>query len=227
MQRVIAVFVGLGVLFLIPFLIWGDLFDAALTREGSIAWMESFGPLGWLAGIGLLVSDLVIPIPSTVIMSALGYVYGALLGGLLATLGSCLSGLLGYFLCRYFGTRAAARLVGEGPLLEMESAFREMGGWLVVLSRWLPLFPEVVACMAGLARMPLSVFGLALVCGSLPLGLAFALIGSLGVSSPLSSLVLSAVLPPLLWLFARRLLGGQEGVSRSSLGARRDSRRYR
>ena len=206
MLRFIAVFVGLGVLFLIPFLIWGDLFDAALTRQGSIAWMESFGPLGWIAGIGLLVSDLVIPIPSTVIMSALGYLYGAVLGGLLATLGSCLSGLLGYFLCRCFGTRAAASLVGEEPLVEMETTFRQMGGWLVVLSRWLPLFPEVVACMAGLAKMPLPIFGLALVCGSLPLGLVFALIGSLGVSSPLSALALSAVLPPLLWLAARRLL---------------------
>ena len=86
MLRFIAVFVGLSVIFLIPFLIWGDLFDAALTREGSISWIESFGPLGWQAGIGLLVSDLVIPIPSTIIMSALGYLYGAVLGGLLATL---------------------------------------------------------------------------------------------------------------------------------------------
>ena len=206
MLRFIAVFVGLSVIFLIPFLIWGDLFDAALTREGSISWMESFGPLGWLAGIGLLVLDLVIPIPSTIIMSALGYLYGAVPGGLLATLGSCLSGLLGYFLCRCFGIRAAARLVGEEPLGEMETTFRQMGGWLVVLSRWLPLFPEVVACMAGLARMPFPVFLVALVCGSLPLGFVFALIGSLGVSSPFSALALSAVLPPLLWLAARRLL---------------------
>ena len=81
-----------------------------------------------------------------------------------------------------------------------------MGGWLVVLSRWLPLFPEEVACTAGLAKMPLPLVGLALVCGSLPLGLVFALIGSLGVSSPLSALALSVVLPPLLWLGARRLL---------------------
>ena len=206
MLRFIAVFVGLSVIFLIPFLIWGDLFDAALTREGSISWMESFGPLGWLAGVGLLVSDLVIPIPSTIIMGGLGYLYGAVPGGLLATLGSCLSGLAGYFLCRFFGVRAAARLVGEEPLGEMETTFRRMWGWLVVLSRWLPLFPEVVACMAGLAKMPFPIFLVALVCGSLPLGFVFALIGSLGVSSPFSALALSAVLPPLLWLGARRLL---------------------
>ena len=216
MLRVTAVLIGLGGLFLIPFLIWGGRFDAALTREGSIAWMESFGSLGWLAGVGLLVSDLVIPIPSTVVMSALGYLYGAALGGLLGTLGSCLSGLLGYFLCRTFGTRAAVRLVGEGPLVEMEATFREKGGWLVVLSRWLPLFPEVVACMAGLARMPLPIFGSALLCGSLPLGLTFALIGSLGVSSPLAALALSAVLPPLLWLAARRLLCSRFQVPDSS-----------
>ncbi len=206
MLRLIAAFAALSVIFLIPFLIWGDLFETALTRHGSISWMESFGSLAWLAGVGLLVSDLVIPIPSTVVMSALGYLYGAVPGGLLATLGSCLSGLLGYVLCRCLGVRAAAALVGEEPLGEMEATFRRTGGWLVVLSRWLPLFPEVVACMAGLARMPFRVFLAALFCGSLPPGMVFASIGAVGVSSPYSALALSAVLPPLLWLGARKLL---------------------
>jgi uncharacterized membrane protein YdjX (TVP38/TMEM64 family) len=70
----------------------------------------------------------------------------------------------------------------------------------VALSRWLPVFPEVIACMAGLARMPLSTFLIALLCGSAPLGFAFASIGHAGVEHPVLALALSALAPPLLWL---------------------------
>ena len=75
-----------------------------------------------------------------------------------------------------------------------------VGAWLVVLSRWLPIFPEVIACLAGLARMPPLSFFAALACGSAPLGFVFAAIGHAGVSHPVLAIALSAGLPPLLWL---------------------------
>ncbi len=206
MLRFAVFFAVISVAFLIPFLIWGDRFDAVLTREGTVLWIQTFGGWGWLAGVVLLTSDLLLPIPSTIVMSALGYLYGPWVGGLLAALGSSLAGVLGYFLCRRFGVAAALPLVGTESLIEIENSFRRIGPWLVVFSRWLPLFPEVVACMAGLARMPFWIFLSALVCGSMPLGFAFALIGFLGVTRPLAAFALSAVLPPLLWLLARRRL---------------------
>jgi uncharacterized membrane protein YdjX (TVP38/TMEM64 family) len=145
-------------------------------------------------------SDLVLPIPATAVMAALGFVYGPVAGGLIATLGSFLSGALAYLLCRRFGRPAAARLLGPRQLMEAERLFARVGGWLVVLSRWLPVFPEVIACMAGLARMRPLPFFVALACGSAPLGFAFAAIGHAGVDHPVLAIALSAVLPPLLWL---------------------------
>jgi uncharacterized membrane protein YdjX (TVP38/TMEM64 family) len=198
--RLFFIFVGLAALVLIPFAIWGESFERAFSQTGAIEWLSRYGRFAWAAGIGLLVMDLFLPVPATAVMAALGYVYGPLAGGLIGALGSCLSGALAYTLCRALGQPAARRLLGPKGLAEGERLFARVGGWLVVLSRWLPVLPEVVACMAGLTRMPIRTFGLALVCGSTPLAFAFAAVGHAGVERPLLAIGLSALLPPLLWL---------------------------
>lgn len=206
MGRLSLVVVMLSALLLVPFLLWGDVFEASLTQAGTVKWILGFGPFGWVAAILLLMADLALPIPATVVMSAAGYLYGPVLGGLIAAAGSCAAGLLGYGVSRSFGISAAARLVGDEKLKEMEATFRKRGGWLIVLSRWLPLVSEVVSCLAGLARMPFRIFLPALVSGSLPLGFAFALIGSLGNTHPYLAVLMSVFVPPLLWALIRRYI---------------------
>jgi len=63
-----------------------------------------------------------------------------------------------------------------------------------------------MACMAGLASMSFNLFLAALLCGSVPLGFAFAAIGHIGESRPVLTLGLSIVLPVILWLVCRPLL---------------------
>lgn len=191
---------------ILPFMIWGEHFDAALSLDGARAWMERYGQWAWLAGVLLLCADIVLPIPSTVVMSALGLMYGWWLGGLIAAGGSMLSGVVAYSACRALGHRAAIWIAGEEGLAKGERLFSKHGGWLVATSRWMPVLPEAVACLAGLVRMPWRVFLISLVCGSLPLGFGFAAIGALGASSPGLAITLSAVVPVLLWLLARRLM---------------------
>jgi uncharacterized membrane protein YdjX (TVP38/TMEM64 family) len=200
MLRLFGIFVVLAILVLIPFLIWGEGFEQRFSQAGAIDWLRDYGRWAWAAGILLLVSDLVLPIPATAVMAALGFVYGPVAGGLTATVGSVASGALAYLVCRRFGRPVAVRLLGPQDLMEGERLFARVGAWLVVLSRWLPIFPEVIACMAGLARMPPLSFFIALVCGSAPLGFVFAVIGHAGVAYPIVAIALSAGLPPLLWL---------------------------
>ena len=200
MLRLFAVFVILAILVLIPFLIWGEGFEQRFGQAGAIEWLRDHGRWAWAAAIVLLVSDLFLPIPATAVMAALGYIYGPIAGGLIATIGSFCSGALAYLLCRNLGRPVAVRVLGERDLVEGERLFAKVGGWLVVLSRWLPIFPEVIACMAGLARMPRVRFFAALACGSAPLGFVFAAIGHAGVAHPVLAIALSAGLPPLLWL---------------------------
>jgi uncharacterized membrane protein YdjX (TVP38/TMEM64 family) len=198
--RLFLIFLGLAVLVLIPFAIWGEGFERSLSGAAAIDWLTQHGRWAWAAGIVLLVSDLFLPVPATAVMAALGYVYGPFVGGLIGAFGSCLAGGLAYGLCRTLGQPAARRLLGPEGLADGERLFARVGGWLVVLSRWLPVFPEVIACMAGLTRMPARIFALALVCGSAPLAFTFAAVGHAGVERPLLAIGLSALLPPLLWL---------------------------
>jgi uncharacterized membrane protein YdjX (TVP38/TMEM64 family) len=222
MLRLLGLFLLLALAVLIPFAIWGSGFEQSFSPEGAAAWLTGYGQWAGVAGILLLMSDLVLPIPATAVMAALGFVYGPVVGGLIATSGSFLSGALGYLLCRWFGQPVALRLLGPNDLLEGERLFARVGGWLVVLSRWLPVFPEVIACMAGLSRMPPLPFFAALACGSAPLGFVFAMIGHAGVDFPVLAIALSAGLPPLLWLGvqpyfrAKRLTHVKEGTREDS-----------
>ncbi|NIP94217.1 MAG: DedA family protein, partial [Akkermansiaceae bacterium] len=73
-------------------------------------------------------SDLFLPIPGTVVMSALGYIYGLWLGGLFAALGSILAGLLAYGLCRLLGRGAAEWIAGKEDLAKGEEVFGGSAG---------------------------------------------------------------------------------------------------
>jgi uncharacterized membrane protein YdjX (TVP38/TMEM64 family) len=205
MRRLALVFLALAGLVLVPFLLWGERLEAALDPAALAARLQAQGPLATLVAMGLLWSDLLLPIPATAVMSALGLVHGTLLGGLLGAAGSILAGLTGYGLCRALGPRAAQAILGADGLREGEQLFDRVGAWLVLLSRWLPVFPEVVACMAGLARMHLPTFLVALAAGSLPMALAFAALGAFGVERPGLALALSALAPPVIWLLVRPL----------------------
>lgn len=203
-MRLVWIFVGLTLALAIPFLLFGDV--KLFTPEGAVAWLRGFGQWAWLAGMLLLVADLFLPVPGTAIMAALGFTYGPVLGGLVGAGGSFLSGALAYGLCRALGRRAATRLASEADLAKGEALFQRWGAWLVVLSRWLPLFPEVIACMAGLTQMSPAVFFLALTCSSVPLGFTYAAIGHAGGEHPTLALLVSMGLPPLLWWAIHRFL---------------------
>jgi uncharacterized membrane protein YdjX (TVP38/TMEM64 family) len=117
-----------------------------------------------------------------------------------------LAGLVAYAFCRWLGRPAALRIAGEDGLRQGEEFFAGGGAWLVLLSRWLPVLPEAVACLAGLTRMPFRRFVVALACGSLPMGFAFAAIGAVGREDPGLAIALSVAVPIVLWLVARRWL---------------------
>ena len=191
---------------IIPWLIWGDALEAAFTVEGARNWMGGYGAGAGFAGIGLLVADLALPIPSTLVMSALGLTYGTWVGGLYAAAGTAAAGLVAYALSRWLGRPLALRLAGEEGLRSGEGLFVRGGAWLVAGSRCLPILPEAVACLAGLHRMPFRAFLFALLCGSVPTGFLFAAIGALGQAEPAWALGLSVAVPVLLWLAARRWL---------------------
>ena len=206
-HRVLATLVALLLVGTIgPWLIWGEAFERSFSLVGTLTWLRELGPWAAAAGVGLLVADIALPIPSTIVMSALGATYGFWVGGLLSILGSMLAGLTAYGLARWAGRPAAIWIAGEDSLVRTEELFARGGAWLVLTSRWLPILPEAVACLAGLARMPFRTFFWALMVGSVPLGLTFAWVGTLTEDREGLALALSAGLPIGAWLLSQRWL---------------------
>ena len=213
-MRLLWMFLGLAVVVLIPFLIWGDWFQRSFDRDSAQIWLQSLGAWAWAAAIGLLVSDLFLPVPATPIMSALGFVYGTAVGGLVGAAGAFLSGSLAYLLCRKLGEKAALRILGPEDLDKGRRLFSSAGGWIIALSRWLPILPEVTSCLAGLTRMPARKFFLSLACGCLPMAFAFAWIGAQGKANPQWAIGLSVALPVIFWGLTSLLLRRAAGASR-------------
>jgi membrane protein DedA with SNARE-associated domain len=110
-----------------------------------------------------------------------------------------LAGMLGYGVGRFFDEKFAKRWLGEKDFEKGRSLFEKSGAWVVAMSRALPILPEVLACMAGLLRMPFGTFVIALACGSVPMGFLFAWIGMVGREQPAWGLAFSLGVPAVLW----------------------------
>ena len=167
--------------------------------DDALLALRSYGSWAWAVGIALIWADLVLPVPQTAAIAALGVIYGTLLGGLLGSLGLITGGLLGYGLMFTSARRLVQRFAGRQSLDRMESLFSRNGAWAIVLTRSLPYsVPEAMVFLAGVAGMPIAKFAAALTVGSVPTAFAFAAIGAGWADQPMLALGVSYVLPILL-----------------------------
>jgi uncharacterized membrane protein YdjX (TVP38/TMEM64 family) len=198
-MRLVFLMVTLAVFFLLGWWAFGEGLEEAWNVERLADRFEAARSWAWLAGILLLIADLLLPIPGTVVMSALGAVYGFWIGGLISAIGAMLAGMFGYGVGRFFNEEFAKRWLGEEDFEKGRNLFKKSGAWVLATSRALPILPEVLSCMAGLLRMPFGKFMVALACGSVPMGFLFAWIGTVGREQPAWGLAFSLGVPALLW----------------------------
>jgi uncharacterized membrane protein YdjX (TVP38/TMEM64 family) len=193
---IIAVVVALT---LVPTLILDDEIDAAFAGEAGLERLRSFGAWAWLVGIGLIVSDLVLPVPSTAVISGLGMLYGPWLGGLVGGIGSTAAGLVAYSVGRWIGGPALRLFIGPEEMARLPRFFARHGLWAIAVSRWMPLLPEALCALAGTAHMRILPFLAALSCGSFAMGFAFGFLGVYYVDRPVAGLLISALVPLVIW----------------------------
>ena len=189
--KVVALALALGACVTIP---------TPSEANAAVLLLRRYDAWAWAVGIALIWADVVLPVPQTVVIAALGLAYGPVLGGLLGSVGLITGGLLGYGLMFTSARRIVRRVVGAEFMSRMEGLFERAGAWGIVLTRSLPYsVPEAMVFLAGLAAMPLGKFAAALVIGSIPVGFAFAAIGAGWADQPIQALLASYVLPiPLL-----------------------------
>jgi len=136
------------------------------------------GPVAALSIVVILVVDVFIPIPSSVVMIVSGVLFGVIGGAVLSLVGSLGGNLLGFELARRHGRRVSARLVGAGQLERMEIVFERYGAVAIILSRPVPVLMETLSLVAGLARMQRGTFLATSLLGTIPACLIYAFAGA-------------------------------------------------
>ncbi len=141
-------------------------------------WLEGAGVVAALLGVGLLVVDVALPVPSSLVMIAHGALFGVVVGTLLSLVGSLGVALLGFALGRH-GGRLLERLVSPAEWAQADRLLHRWGALAIVVSRPVPLLAETVAVLAGASPMSWGQAAAAAFVGSLPAALLYALTGAI------------------------------------------------
>jgi uncharacterized membrane protein YdjX (TVP38/TMEM64 family) len=156
------------------------------------SWVTHAGAGSAAIVIGLLASDILLPVPSSLVMILSGVAFGVWWGSLVALVGSIGGEWLGFEIVRRYGRRASARLVGDDEIERLARVFARHGAVAVVVTRALPVVMETMSVVAGLSRMSRKTFLLASLVGTVPIVVVYAYAGA--VSRQTGSLVPAIVI---------------------------------
>ncbi len=176
MRRYLLLIAGLLIIFLSLFLLAEALGIPLLTEPTP--WLKQRGLAAAAVGVGLLIADVLLPIPSSLVMIAHGAVFGVPVGTLLSLAGSEGAALAGFALGRYGGAPLIARLVSSTERERIDRLLARYGALAIVVTRPVPLIAETTAIMAGASPLGWGRTALAALVGSLPPALLYALTGA-------------------------------------------------
>jgi uncharacterized membrane protein YdjX (TVP38/TMEM64 family) len=176
-------------------------------------WLNHGGVLAAALGVGLLVADVLLPVPSSLVMVAHGALFGVLGGTLLSLLGSTGAAMFGFWIGRR-GGRLLERLVTTEERERADQLLERWGMLAIILTRPIPLLAETVAIMAGASRMGWGRTALAALAGSLPPALLYALTGASAGRFQNSTLMFVFVLlvTGFFWMVGRRVMPVQKSA---------------
>ena len=181
--------------------------SGVLTEDDIKAWLEAATNINpWyvaLAVVLILAIDIFIAVPTLTTCILSGYFLGFIWGGLAASIGLLSAGLIGYWLSRSLGEKVLKIIICSSEKREeAKETFGQYGLAMIMLSRSSPIFSEVCACMAGMAKMKFTKFFLAWYINSIPYALIAAYSGSISsFENPKPAIYTMIGLYMVLWLF--------------------------
>lgn len=188
-------------LFLCLFAIAGFvLFEAAgLSLEGLLRSSTSKVALA-VIGVLLLAVDVLLPVPSSVVMVGNGVLFGAVTGGLLSVLGGLISSAVGY----YIGARSkrlVANFTGSNDQTRAEAFLAKYGYAAIVASRPIPILAEAVAIISGTLNLKLRKVLVSSLLGLTPVSFVYSITGAYSTSldSAFWAFALNLGVAALLW----------------------------
>ncbi|NUQ64181.1 MAG: VTT domain-containing protein [Pirellulales bacterium] len=154
------------------------------------------------AVVGLLSTDVFLPIPSSVVSTVAGNALGIAAGAAASWAGMTLGAALGFALARAFGRPLAMRFAGREDLERIDRASDRFGPLVLVLARPVPVLAEASVLFLGTTRLGWTAFFLPVALSNLGIAVVYAALGNL-VQLPIA-VAASIALPLVAAAVARR-----------------------
>lgn len=190
---------------IVPFVLLGGTIDAWFQQ-----WTERPQHPGWSAAlvVGLLATDVFLPVPSSMISTFGGGQLGWFGGTLASWLGLSAGAIAGFALARWLGPAFTQRFARQQSLDQMQALSNRFGPGVIILTRGVPILAEASVLLLGLQRLEWRRFLPPLLLSNLGLSLVYAVFGDFAArydSTPLA-LAVSILLPVIVTAVVQRRL---------------------
>ena len=179
------------------------LFDVAgISLDGWLHQESTFALA--LGSVLLLGVDVVLPVPSSVVMLSNGVLFGFALGGALSVVGGLASAVVGYWIGRR-GQRLAQRFSTSNDQQRAREFLEKYGYLAVVISRPVPILAESVALLSGTLPLDFRKVLLSSLLGLLPVAFIYSFAGAYSTSFDNAGWAfgLNLAIAGLVWLVSR------------------------
>lgn len=151
----------------------------------------------------LLVSDILLPVPSSIVMYTNGLVLGTLSGFLLSLISALIGSVLGYAIGRF-----AANKMGFMISEDAQRLLTQYGFLAIFLTRGIPILAESVSLLCGYNKVEFRYFTLLNIVGYIPVCFVYAYFGNIGNDGNyfLLSFGLALALSGIFWFTGRYFL---------------------
>lgn len=156
--------------------------------------------------VGLLATDLFLPVPSSMVSTYGGGVLGTWAATGASWVGMTLGALAGFGLARALGRPFALRFAGAEDLARMEDLSRRFGPLALLVTRALPILAEACVLLMGATRLSWRRFLIPVVIGNFVVSLTYAACGEYfqGIDALPIAVVGSGAVPLIAALALRR-----------------------
>lgn len=154
----------------------------------------------WI-GVLLLGIDVLVPVPSSLVMITLGYTHGILMGAVWSFVGVMASAVFGFFL-----GRSAQKLVGKFVTNEERQRANDFinrwGMVGIIATRPMPLLAETIVLIAGTTDFTWKKLLIASVVGNAPIALLYAWTGATAksINSAIWSFLFAVGIAGIFWI---------------------------
>lgn len=199
MVTYIKVFISIALFITISFLIVSAMQISFLEDPSKL--MGSGGVATAAFGIFLLIADVVLPVPSSLIMIANGAFFGLTIGMLLSIVGGVGASIVGYLLGRS-GSSYINRIVSESDRNKATSLMNKYGMMALIVSRSIPVVSETMSIIAGMTNVHPWRMVIASFLGIIPAAAIYAITGAfaMNIESGFWSFILVLAIAGLFWL---------------------------